>query len=62
MINAEKKYYLCDTSKIGKKAMNIQADLSEFEKSFFAGPYFDKSLENSLKKKKINFRYFKTKN
>jgi len=61
MINAEKKYYLCDTTKIGKKAMNIQADLSEFEKCFFAGPYFDKSLGNFLKKRKVNFKYFKIK-
>ena len=34
MINSERKFYLCDTTKIGIKAMNIQADLSDFEKSF----------------------------
>ena len=61
MINAEKKYYLCDTTKIGKKAMNIQADLSEFEHCFFAGSDFDKGFEILLKKKKINFSYYKTK-
>ncbi len=63
MTNSEKKYFLCDSSKIGKKAMNVQADLSEFEKCFFAGSHFDKGFEILLKKKKkINFSYFKTKN
>ena len=62
MINSEKKYFLCDSSKIGKKAMNVQADLSDFEKCFFAGNFFDKGFESLLKKKKINFTYFKTKN
>ena len=61
MINSEKKYFLCDSSKIGRKAMNIQADLSEFEKCFFAGSDFDKGFEILLKKKKINFSYYKTK-
>jgi hypothetical protein len=41
--------------------MNIQADLSEFEKCFFAGSDFDKGFEILLKKKKINFSYYKTK-
>ena len=62
MINSEKKFFLCDSSKIGKKAMNVQADLSEFEKCFFAGSSFDKGFESLLKKKKISFSYFKTKN
>lgn len=61
MINSEKKYFLSDSTKIGKKAMNVQADLSEFEKCFFAGPHFEKGFETLLKKKKINFSYFKTK-
>ena len=42
--------------------MNIQADLSQFEKCFFAGSDLDKGFENLLKKKKINFSYFKTRN
>ena len=62
MINSERKFYLCDTTKIGIKAMNIQADLSDFEKSFFAGKEFDKNFENLLKKRKFNYQYIKTKN
>ncbi|GIS06762.1 MAG: hypothetical protein CM15mP109_15180 [Candidatus Dadabacteria bacterium] len=34
MQNTDQKYYLVDSSKIGKKSLNIQADLNEFDKCF----------------------------
>ena len=62
MLNADQKYYLVDTSKIGKKSMNKQADLMDFDKCFFAGPKLEKDFLSVIQKKKINYEFFKVKN
>ena len=62
MLNADQKYYLVDTSKIGKKSMNKQADLMDFDKCFFAGPKLEKGFLSVIQKKKINYEFFKVKN
>ena len=60
--NADQKYYLVDSSKIGKKSLNIQADLNEFDKCFFAGPKLESQFLSRVQKKKINYEFFKVKN
>jgi DeoR/GlpR family transcriptional regulator of sugar metabolism len=60
--NAEYKYFLIDTSKIGKKTVNLQADMSDFDKCFIAGPELDPNFLSTIQKKKINFEFFKVKN
>ena len=62
MLNADQKYYLVDTSKIGKKSMNKQADLMDFDKCFFAGPKLEKDFLSVIQKKKITYEFFKVKN
>jgi DeoR/GlpR family transcriptional regulator of sugar metabolism len=62
MQNADQKYYLVDSSKIGKKSLNIQADLNEFDKCFFAGPKLESQFLSKVQKKKINYEFFKVKN
>jgi DeoR/GlpR family transcriptional regulator of sugar metabolism len=62
MLNADQKYYLVDTSKIGKKSMHKQADLSDFNKCFFAGSKIDKGFLSVVQNKKINYEFFKVKN
>ena len=62
MLNTDQKYYLVDTSKIGKKSMHKQADLNEFDKCFFAGPKLEPSFLSKIQKKKINYEFFKIKN
>ena len=62
MKNADQKYYLVDSSKIGKKSLNIQADLNEFDKCFFAGPKLESQFLSKIQKKKINYEFFKVKN
>ena len=58
----DQKYYLVDSSKIGKKSLNIQADLNEFDKCFFAGPKLESQFLSKVQKKKINYEFFKVKN
>ena len=62
MQNTDQKYYLVDSSKIGKKSLNIQADLNEFDKCFFAGPKLESQFLSKIQKKKINYEFFKVKN
>ena len=62
MQNAEHKYFLIDTSKIGKKTINLQADMSDFDKCFIAGPKLNPDFLSTIQKKKINFEFFKIKN
>tara|TARA_A100001234_G_C12566074_1_gene359610 strand:+ start:87 stop:863 length:777 start_codon:yes stop_codon:yes gene_type:complete len=62
MLNTDQKYYLVDSSKIGKKSMHKQADLSDFDKCFFAGPKLEPNFLSIIQKKKINYEFFKVKN
>ena len=62
MLNADHKYFLIDTSKIGKKTINLQADMSDFDKCFIAGPKLNPDFLSTIQKKKINFEFFKVKN
>ncbi len=62
MLNADHKYFLIDTSKIGKKTVNLQADMSDFDKCFIAGPKLHPDFLSTIQKKKINFEFFKVKN
>lgn len=62
MSNADHKYYLADTSKIGKKSINKQAELKNFDKCFFAGPKLEPNFLSAIEKKKINYEFFKVKN
>jgi DeoR/GlpR family transcriptional regulator of sugar metabolism len=62
MLNADQKYYLVDSSKIGKKSMHKQANLSDFDKCFFAGSKLEPSFLSVIQKKKINYEFFKVKN
>ena len=52
MLNTDQKYYLVDSSKIGKKSMHKQANLSDFDKCFFAGPKLEKIFFLSFRRKK----------
>ena len=47
---------------MGKKSLNIQADLNEFDKCFFAGPKLESQFLSKIQKKKINYEFFKVKN
>ena len=59
MLNTDQKYYLVDTSKIGKKSLNIQADLNEFDKCFFAGPKLERNFFQKFKRKKLIMSFLK---